>query len=657
MKKTFILLFISSLFLVGCDKYLDRQPDDALTSDSIWEKSNTTTQYLWNVYSWIYNDAELVSDEFVFDAYCSDETSGTFPNARYVKYLFEEQTPANTFAARNYTAQYAGIREAGVFIENVDRCPELTAELKTMYKAEARALRAYFYFYLMKNYGPVFFNGDSSYGLLDEDVNTVDRTDWQTLVNWVCKELDTAAANLPETRDAQTELGRITKGAALAIKARLLLYNARPLFNGQVYLAQDGTITPSHMYDNIKDRKGNQLFNTEYDATRWEDAAAAAKAVIDLNLYSLVNSSAKTDDFERGLENLTDLFVDDLGNSELIFAFMRGGRTWRRMTFPQWSIDGNEGGWASLCPTQKLVDAFAMASGVYPVKTEYWESDEYALGKNVDVANPDQVDPAANYSESGSVSMKNPLLAHTVPDKAQERPTMNQFVGREARFYRNVAWSGMQWVAGNAPVLSDLEFYQGGRNFKTSANNYPPTGYLALKFNSHSIDPRSSWGNISWPIVRLGGVYLDYIEALNEYDPNHADIRKYWDELRDRAGLPSIFDLYDIAGDKNLQRMYIRRERMIELCYECHRYTDIRTWMIAEDVRTGYTIGCNVKNTNDDVDGNYWQRREIGMMEYGFGEAEKYGARKFTKKSYLEPFPTSEVNKVPALRNSQNLGW
>ena len=620
-------------------------------------------QYLWNVYSWIYNDAELAGSSIPFDCYISDESTGSFPDYFFGKVIFETHTPDGTNYGHNYGNMYCGIREAGIFLENVDRCPELSDEQKITYKAEARFMRAYYYFYIMKNYGPTFFNGKSSNGLLDEDVNKIDRDTWQTLVDFVCTELDEAAADLPETREATTELGRATKGAALAIKARLLLYSARPLFNGQVYIGTDGTITPSHMYDNIVNIHGKHLFNINYDEKRWETAAKAAKDVIDLETYSLCgelssNCTGSEDDFKRGLNNLNKLFVDDLSNDELIFALMRGGATWRRKAFPQWMIDGVDG-WASLAPTQKLVDAFAMANGVYPITTEHWTSKDYAHGKNVNVDDPKQVDPEASYSETGSVSMKNPLLESTTPAQTAEKTTHNRMVGREARFYRNVGWSGMQWIAGNATVKGDLEFYTTGRNAWPDANNVPPTGYLALKWYAPNLNPKTQgYGNMSWPIVRLASVYLDYIEALNEYDENNPDIEKYWNMIRNRAGVPDIFTVYpEIKGDRNLQREYIRRERMVELCFENHRYSDIRTWMIAEDVRTGYTIGCNVRVENDDVNGEYWNRSEIGKMEYGYGEAYLYGARKFTKKSYLLPFPTNEVNRVPALRHSQNLGW
>lgn len=667
MKKIFILLFVSSLFLVGCDSYLDRQPDDALTSDTIWEKQGTTLQYLWNVYGYVRNEAELAgSGAHSVDAYVADESGGSFPGWFYGEAIFETYNPSNTRSGDYYTNMYRGIHEASIFMENVDRCPELTDAEKTRHKAEARFMRAYYYYYLMRNYGPVFWNGYDSQTSINADIYQTDRAPWQTLVDFVCEELDAAYNDLPEAWDATKQLGRATKGAAKAVKARLLLLSARPLFNGQ-----NGT----GMYDNMVNIHGEKLFNTEYDQNRWKLAADAAKEVIDMPQYSLVDDSVNPDPVKRGLENLTNLYVTDLAPKEYIYTYQAAGQVWRHRTFPQYLVEKYDG-WASLSPSQKLVDAFAMADGVYPVKTEYWDTKAYAHGKNVDVANTDQVDARAvnaGYSESESVNMKNPLLeVASSPDDGKpvvDKPTMKQFAGREARFYRNVAWSGMQFIAGDATLVTDgseLEFYTGGKNAPnhpgagdSGANNVPPFGYLALKFYDPTLNPvTEGLGRLTWPVIRLGGVFLDYVEALNEYDPTHPDILIYWNKIRYRAGVPNIEDVYpEIVGDKELQRLYIRRERMVELCYEHHRWVDARTWMIAEETNTGYTIGCNFKAGTDAVGSAYWIRCEIGKEEYAYGEGKKFGPRKFTKKSYLYPFPTSEVNKVPALRQSQNLGW
>lgn len=654
MKKIFTLLFILSLSLVGCDSYLDRQPDDQLTSDSIWEKQGTTLQYLWNVYGYMRDEAELASDGPI-DSYVSDEAGGSFPNWFYGEMLFETFNPGNV-RSDLYNNQYVGIHEATVFIENVDRCPELSAAEKKAYKAEARFMRAYYYFYIMKNFGPTFFPGNSVSEALESDVYKADRATWDFLVDYVCNELDLAYEDLPVSREIKKEYGRATKGAAKAIKARLLLYSARPLFNGQ-----NGT----GMYDDIVNLKGEKIFNTTYDRKRWEYARDAALEVIQMN-YSLENSSAKTG-VERGLENLTTLFVTNPAPSEYIWTYQKDGIAWRRKTFPQNMVEQVDG-WASLSPTQKLVDAFAMASGVYPVKPGYWDSEEYAHGKNVDPTNSAQVDSRAvaeGYSESGSTSIKNPLYTTLLNEHDYEimsKPTMNQFVGREARFYRNVGWSGMQYIAGDATITTtgrELEFYTGGKNAQPNANNVPPFGYLALKLYDPTLNPRTNgWGTFTWPIVRLANVYLDYVECLNELDGDVDEMLSYWNQIRERAGVPAIETVYpEVRTDKVLRTELLRRERMIELCFENHRWIDCRTWMIAEQTNDGYMIGCNSKAGTDAVDSDYWQRVEIGKDEYAYGEAKKMGARVFTRKSYLLPFPQSEVNKVPALRNSQNLGW
>ena len=652
MKIQFIFPVIGILALAGCDSYLDRQPDDQLTSDSIWEKRNTTTQYLYNVYSWQPNEVNLASH--AFDHYVSDEATASFPGWMYELVIHGTNTPTNYHAA-HYANNFYGINEATIFINNVDRCPELNENEKSLYKAEARFLRAYYYFRTIRYYGPVFFFGDNVFDLTT-DIATLDRAPWQTLVDFICSECDKAAADLPDNEYwGTTWQGRATQGAALALKAKVLLYSARPLFNGQ-----NGT----GIYDGLVNIHGEKLFNTTYDEGRWKLAADAAKAVIDLNQYSLVgeiveNCEGNENDFKRGLSNLTELFINQLLNDELIYTYQDRGTALRHRTTPT-NIVKNYGSWGAHGATWKLVDAFAMQNGVYPVKTEYWDTEAYAHGLNVDVNNPSQVDPKAGYSETGYTKMKNPLLNLVVPDKTVEKNTKNHLVGREARFYRNIVWGGMQWYAGGASINSDVEFFVNGKNGPITNNDYCPTGYMGAKWYNPLINPvqDGNCGFISWPIFRLGGVYLDYIEALNEYSPSHPDILKYWNMIRNRAGVPNIEAVYPgIVGDKDLQRLYIHRERMIEMCFESQRWFDTRTWMTAEVSNDGYTVGCNLRAGNSDMDSEYWKRSEIGNPEYGFGEGQVIGPRVFKKKHYFLPFMTSEVNKIPALKNSQNYGW
>ena len=165
--------------------------------------------------------------------------------------------------------------------------------------------------------------------------------------------------------------------------------------------------------------------------------------------------------------------------------------------------------------------------------------------------------------------MKNPLYTTLLNEQDYEimsKPTMNQFVGREARFYRNVGWSGMQYIAGDATITTtgrELEFYTGGKNAQPNANNVPPFGYLALKLYDPTLNPRTNgWGSFTWPIVRLANVYLDYIECLNELDGDVDVMLSYWNQIRERAGVPAIETVYpEVRTDKVLRTELLRRER------------------------------------------------------------------------------------------------
>ncbi|MDO5570225.1 MAG: RagB/SusD family nutrient uptake outer membrane protein [Bacteroidales bacterium] len=645
MKNKYIILMLS-VMLCSCESYLDRQPDDMLTEESIWEKQTTTLRYLYNVYSWTPNDTDP-SGQVMADHLSTDELTCAYPNRFYelvIHNTFAPLTGGDSYRTYPYTYMYRGIREATIFIKNVDRCPELSDDEKVLYKSEAQFLRAFYYYRLMKLFGPVIFSGDELVDFSSANIKNADRAPWQTIVDWVCEQLDEAASKLPDANAwGEAWQGRATRGAAMAVKARLLLYSARPLFNGQ-----NGT----HIYDNVKNKDGELLFNTTYDESRWRTAAQAAKAIIDLNEYALVDDSEKENDMERAMENLQNLYVQRLANTELIYTIQKGADAWKVVAIPTAIISGATS-YGGVAPTQKIVDAFASANGYYPIKTDYFDTKEYAQGANVPES---AIDSRSNYTEEGHKSMIHPLFAFVNPKYAQARETMNMYVGREPRFYRNIIWSNTQYVENI--TTGDVHLYAGGKSGPETSHNYSPTGYLPLKWIDSRQSHKDGWGAISWPVFRLGGVYLDYIEALNEYDPNNADILLYWNKLRHRAGVPDIDELYpEIKGNKELQRKYIQRERMVEMCFEQQRYYDTRTWMIASVSENGYVIGCNIKQKTDAMNSAFWTRVPIGDPTYGYGEGTVLGKHVFEDKNYLYPFNQEEIDRVPALNQSNNYGW
>ena len=640
MKKNISLIVLLTVVMsavCSCDSYLDRQPDDQLTSKNIFDKKTTTMRYLVNVYSYIPYEwsPEGYGANSCIAITASDEASCAYTGSRFFALLNHNQlSPLSTHSGyRNavYRLLYQGISEATYFMSKVAECPQITPEEIEMWRGEARFLRAFYYTELLKWNGPVIWTGDALADFSDPNVSKVDRTPWSTIVDWLCSEYDTAASELPETRSPY-EVGRATKGSALAMKARLLLFNASPLFNGQ-----NGT----GIYDDIVNKDGKKLFNTEYDENRWRQAAEAAKAVIDLQQYNLVDDENATP-----LENIHNAAVL-LNSPENIFMVQSGGRSWRVGETPV-----QAGGYGGIGLTQKLVDAFAMDNGYYPISNMEDESYDNGCGTI-------EIDPRSDYVETGSQKFVNPFFA-TIPKNVKltsEIETMNMYIGREPRFYANVFWGGQTWVMGTNKLL-DVQFYKNGNAGPITSNNYSPTGYVCLKFIDPDLDTKSSkWGNFSWPIIRYADVLLMYIEALNEYDPQNPDILYYWNMIRHRAGVPSIGtdegEVYpEIVGDQALQRKYIRRERMVELCFEGKRYFDTRRWMIAEKEDNGKVVGCNLNATNHKISGDYWKRTSIFDT---FGEAGTTSERVFTKKYYLLPMNQGELDRVPDL--TQNYGW
>ena len=220
-----------ALAVCGCDSYLDRQPDDQLTSKNIFDKKTTTLQYLVNVYTYIPSEwsPEGYSSSSCIAITASDEASCAYTGSRFFALLNHNQlSPLSTHSGYRhavYRLLYQGISEATYFMSKVQDCPQLTDEEKVMWRGEARFLRAFYYTELLKWNGPVIWLGDRQSDYSDPNVSKVDRTPWSTIVDWLCGEYDQAAAELPDTRSPY-EIGRPTKGSSLAMKARLLMFNA-----------------------------------------------------------------------------------------------------------------------------------------------------------------------------------------------------------------------------------------------------------------------------------------------------------------------------------------------------------------------------------------------------------------------------------------------
>lgn len=278
-----LALLSSAVMFSSCSDYLEVKLEDQLTIEKVFSKRASTLSYLAHIYSYLPYEAEYQGTNQTAEVWpggdgavvpMSDEALfSTYQWSTYLNFRTGDWGPTTPYF-NIWRYQYTGIEQAGIFLEHVDECPDLSAEEKRQMKAEVRMLRAYSYFQLFRRYGPVYIWGDHrSNPVIKPD--EVDRHTVDQNVDFMVSEIDKAIADLPLTlADTQTFAGRLTKGAAMAAKARILLYAASPLFNG------------CDLYKNVlKNRWGDYLFPQTADPEKWEKAAQAAKAVIDLGMY------------------------------------------------------------------------------------------------------------------------------------------------------------------------------------------------------------------------------------------------------------------------------------------------------------------------------------------------------------------------------------
>lgn len=556
----YIVIICSLVPGTGCKKFLDQVPEDRITIEEVFRKKRPSEEYLANIYSYVNDEANVWGDwPWVGNADEADITWSKYP----IYDLNIGNMAAGSVLFDKWGHFYNGIRSATYFMQHIDNNVEIRAldaqQRIDQYKAEARCLRAYFYFLLMRQYGPVAILGDT---LIDPGAPAQDiqfpRSPFDVCVDYVVSELDKAAAELPllPTANGQVsdlEYGRMTKGIALAIKSRLLLYAASPLYNGNTEMAT------------FKNIDGAQMISQTYDAQKWKRAADAAKAVIDLNLYSLYK-----DPGGDVIKSLQGVFLN-AWNSEQIFV-RKANRLyeWDTHCMPR-----QAGGWCGIGPTQEQVDAYFMKDGL-------------------------PINESPLYSETGFTDVNGVQV-------------FNMYINREPRFYTDVTYQNSTFQGGNMSAPATISFFVSGPNGKNGhPTDYTRTGYLIRK-NVGTQTNSGSGGNgrrQERPIIlfRLAEIYLNYAEALNEYDPGNPDILTYLNLIRERAGIPQYGtgpDALPVPASQEEMREKIRAERRIELAYEGHRWFDIRRWKIAPQVM-GQMHGMDVNR-----DGNDFYKRVV----------------------------------------------
>ncbi|ANI89645.1 hypothetical protein A9P82_10310 [Arachidicoccus ginsenosidimutans] len=541
MKKRFYypLFLVPIAFWFSCQKngFLDQTATSSLNETSTFSDSANAMDFLNNIYT----NIGFASDPRRFsggnyaaglDASCDEAES---PNASSTNGFIEFATgTVNPTIVPDdaWRIPYANIRAVNQFLKHLSTIP-FSSSLKTETKAEARFLRAWYYFMLLEHYGGIPLIGDTIYTASDQVAQK--RNSFESCVNYIADECDSAAQDLPVTQSG-SNYGRASKGACLALKARLYLYAASPLFNN----------------GGIGKDQGNGLDTIvaypDADPNRWQRAANAAEQVILLNAYSLyVDSTSKPGEPGYGFQ---ELFTQRY-NTEYILARMMDGNKYLESL---WDVP-SRGGSGGPFPYQEMVDAFPMSNG------------------------KDITDPTSGYDPQNPYKNRDPRLDYSIIHDSTLRTTFGANQPTPVKLYWNTKVSPATAASGDA-------VYKG-----------TPTGYYIFKMIDPAVI-NNGLGTTArcLPLIRYAEILLDYAEAQNEYAGPDENVYQAVEAIRQRAGLRPYTLPQGLSQTE--MRQVIRRERQVELAYEGQRFFDVRRWMIADSTQNQEMHGMEVDRGN-----------------------------------------------------------
>jgi hypothetical protein len=341
------------LSLSSCDSDLLNVKPTSLTDEAVWKDPFLTEAFITNLYTGIrLTDKEANQGEryigfgrgFHWAMYASITDEAVYSNDDQTYLVQRGQLSPNNYGWTStiWGRSYRSIREANLVLANISKTP-VTPERRALLEAEVRFVRAFRYFDLLKGFGGVPNLGDRVTQLTDDFSDLYDRMTIEETVNYIVSELDAVIGQLPDAPNDSWERGRATTPAAMALKSRVLLYAASPLYTGD-----------------------------SNDVSKWQAAADAAQDVIDLGTFGLVKDLSADP-----AENYRLLFVSGPTNEDIFFREYTTASP--AMAMERMNAPNGYGGWGGNCPMQNLVDDYEMVNGL-PIDDDasgYNEQDPY----------------------------------------------------------------------------------------------------------------------------------------------------------------------------------------------------------------------------------------------------------------------------------------
>lgn len=683
-----LLAGATALTFTSCDDYFDDVPDNATSLEAVFANRGQSLKWLSNIYTYIPDNTNVRYNS---------RTNGNWPMASIEGYLPWDHIVANNiilgtlypstdFVKSQWTEYYRGIQYANIYLANIDKNSAMLADEREWSKAEVHALRAYFYFNLVKEFGPVPLIGDKVYSVdtpLEEMMmprNTLDEC-WDYIIAELKAALDGGRLKSTFGEDGSVDSqykGNLTQEAVEGILAEVYLYRASYLFNGDPY------------YQTMTNKDGTKLFPQSKDMQKWKDARDAAKRIIDSGKFKLVlrDQSGKLVDNVKKADPYKSCFYSAIGrvdNEEMIFLRTNADNDSYIIKPRHTGISGNvdRGAGAYSIPLQ-FIDLFFMSNGKRIDDVEQKPISQVTTFKADDPVYPvyDTENLTSKDKNGNDVAMnaRNSLSTAKYVDRFSSynyftpgsgKGIMKQFYCREPRFYLAVTFQNRRWDYDQANTYYTDMSFNGNSGSDGKTHDYPIFGTIVRKLyweKESNID-----GAV---MLRLGEVYLNYAEACAQLGENKEAL-KYVNLIRSRAGIneyalnraeegtkdarnKSKIYVGDLEHNQELLLKVIYRERLIELSYESKHYFDVRRWGVADMAEGdgwvyptwhkggegGDMIGFNVNNEGSDAD---------KANALNFYKRVKAQHRIFTKRMSLFPIPQEEVNRDKQI--VQNEGW
>lgn len=624
------MLALATAGVSSCS-YLDVVPPEQASLSDATKDHDATLSFLYSCYAGItmpmfYSGVEAASDEWVLPPLWNETMH---------KILYGLNLPGNLADGWRWGHYYRYVGQCLLFLRELENARGITEADKQMWIAEANFMMAYYHMQVLTQYGPCPIT--DSYIAMDTPVGKYNgRFHFDYVTKWITDKLDDVAAKLPATRTG-SDWGRATSVMAKALKARLLVYAASPLWNGRFpYPDWKNTNFETPGY-------GKELVARAYDPKKWEAAKAACQEALD---------AAK----QAGHELFADIDLYTRQGLDLPFV---PGKT------------------ANKPEDQEFLKRVLLMRNVVATRTSdgnkeiIWGSSNQ--GNMIDGSLPHYVLTQNNGSRWGRWSGVSPLLNTSIryfytekgyrPEEDTNYPNYQDWfksanipgnkrnniiklnVGREPRFYAWFAFDGGDYglrLNNGAPLLMEARNGQAqGYNPQRYNRDNNVTGYFSQKFlvPSLKVDKNGTQSGTGVeakprPLIRMAELYLNLAECAAALE-DKATFLENINQVRVRAGVPALKNA-DLETVKMTD--WVRNERFIELWGEGHRYYDVRRWMLApETMAAGKRTGLNAYGI---VDPTFEQFNKEVKVDQSFV---------WNNRMYLLPIFHNEVYKNPQM--------